>query len=153
MAKPVKALKDLNESELQEVKAKIEEYKVNARLRKYPAIYAVSNRRGKSECHEFLGALGGSSRKNDSRPQVKFRPLSCKVTLASAMDAVYKVHADPSRGDYAFDGEISHLCHLKWCVNPHHLVREAHKVNCERRDNCSHTKCLCVTQGRCPPCI
>ena len=67
MAKPLKALRDLNYSELQEVKAKIAEFKESAKLKKYPAIYAISSRRGKSECHEFFGALGGSSRKKNSR--------------------------------------------------------------------------------------
>ena len=74
-------------------------------------------------------AIGESSRKNNSKPKVKFSVLSSKVALASAMDAVYRFHwkaAHPEESEYIFEGEISHICHFKWCVNPHHMVSETH---------------------------
>lgn len=156
MSQTRKSLVDLDGREMREIGARLLEFKENGQNGKLPAIYKVRNRQGKSECEEFIGAMGGSSRKNNSRPQVKFSVLGSKVSLASAMDAVYQVHwkaAHPEEAEYRYEGEISHLCHFKWCINPHHLVREAHITNCERRDNCSRFACCCESQGRNPPCV
>lgn len=156
MSQPPKSIRDLSEDELLEIKAQIVQYKENSLRNEQPAIYTVRNRQGKSECHEFVGALGGSSKKTNTRPQIKFKVLPKKIYLASAMDAIFRLNwheAHPDTPDYNFDGEISHLCHQKWCVNPEHLVRESHNINCERRDYCSRNRCLCEQQRRKPPCV
>lgn len=37
--------------------------------------------------------------------------------------------------------DTSHLCHKKSCINPSHLVIEAHRQNCERRQCKAERRC------------
>ena len=46
--------------------------------------------------------------------------------------------------------EISHLCHKKLCINPEHLVLEAHMVNMSRAHCFIHGAC---SLEHSPPCI
>lgn len=150
-----KSIQDLNEEELGTIAIKIKEYYDNAKNNVHPAIFSVKNRLGKSECQHFIGAFGGSSRKENTRPQVKFNVLPKKILLATAMDAVYKARWNEAHPDeaYNYEYEISHLCSQKWCINPNHIVRENHITNCQRRDNCSRHRCVCESQGRKPHCV
>jgi len=49
------------------------------------------------------------------------------------------------------DDEVSHLCGLGLCVNGHHLSKEPHSVNCERRS--CHEHKVCRGHGEYPECI
>ena len=47
----------------------------------------------------------------------------------------------PLHDDVGTQLDVSHLCHNKSCINPDHLVMEAHEVNMQRVH--------CVSQGLC----
>jgi hypothetical protein len=39
-------------------------------------------------------------------------------------------------------GDVSHLCHRKWCINPGHLSLEPRGINNQRRQCYNERKCF-----------
>ena len=155
MANPtyLQALSMENPQLINELKSEFDTLRANSYQNKYPCIYLRNQ-----TCYEFIGKCGGTSSKasNSSRPKYKFKSLPKRHYVAHVLDFVFRIHR-PSQ-DYTFEDsdhnplELSHLCHHLWCVNPSHLVRETHAVNCQRRDECSPRHCKCVQEGRYPVC-
>jgi len=156
-------LKHISEENLHEIKKQILLYRHNAQTNRLPAIFDVNNT---SHCQQFVGARGGCSK--EDRPKVVFTALKKRLPLAAVCYFLQRKTAEKlEEKTKAVDEEegrentsttelleLSHLCHNRWCVNPHHLVRETHKANCERRHQCgSGSKCNCEVHQRTPKCV
>ena len=156
MASPsyLEAASRVNPDLIMTLKSEYDELRSNAHKDKYPCIYL--SKVGDLHCHQFVGKIGGSSKRVKSRPKYKFKALPNRHYVAHVLDFVFRINRP--NPVYEFEDsnsrplELSHLCHNLWCVNPSHLVRETHTINCQRRDQCSRRHCSCKEENRTPEC-
>ena len=156
-------LKHISEEQIHQIKKQLLLYRHNSQTNRLPAIFDIHNT---SHCQQFVGARGGCSK--EDRPKVVFTALKRRLSLAAVRYFLQRKKAEKLEEKKKAEDEeeedrektattelleLSHLCHNRWCVNPHHLVRETHKANCERRHQCGSGKCNCELHQRTPKCL
>jgi hypothetical protein len=102
------------------VKRSIEQVDLSA----FPAekFWAKSHPVSETGCWLWTGAVTGS--KLGGYPSLKFQDR----VLYGHQVAFRLVHGELPAGF-----EVSHLCGVRSCVNPRHLVAESHRANCARQ--------------------
>lgn len=85
----------------------------------------------------------GACKDKDGYPVMKFQELPKKDGGKSRREAVHRVvYALKKDSPLDFSGhEVSHLCHVKECINIDHLSYEPHNINVARN--------LCRSSNRC----
>lgn len=109
-------------------------------------LYALKMENG---CWKWVGRTRGSA-DEDKYYKVWFYCMDNNVKVRKQF-LVHKLsYFGHNKIDYVSEGlELSHICGMKRCVNPAHIIAESHQINKERQ-HC-HGQSIC--SGHNPPCI
>ena len=115
MASPsyLEAASRLNPDLITTLKSEYDELRSNAHKDKYPCIYL--SKVGDLQCHQFVGKIGGSSKRVKSRPKYKFKALPNRHYVAHVLDFVFRINRP--NPVYEFEDsnstplELRYLCH------------------------------------------